>query len=145
MESQTYIKNVKVTPRKLRNLLPAIKSMKPAAVLEQLIYTQKKGAKAFYKAIQSAISNAKSTLKVDQDNLKFKTLLVEEGQRLKRFRAGGRGTARPYMRRFSHIKIILEAEKGAPKLEEQTKTLSSKSETLNKSKNKKIKNSKESK
>ncbi len=107
MESRTYIKNIRTSPKKLRFLLPAIKKMNPAQALDYLNYTPRKTAKIFYKALQSAIINAKATLKSSEDMLKFKLLTVEAGQKMKRFRAGGRGTAKPIVRRLSHIKIIL--------------------------------------
>ncbi len=81
--------------------------MNPAQALDYLNYTPRKTAKIFYKALQSAIINAKATLKSSEDMLKFKLLTVEAGQKMKRFRAGGRGTAKPIVRRLSHIKIIL--------------------------------------
>jgi large subunit ribosomal protein L22 len=117
MESKTYIKNVKITPKKLRFLLPAIKGLRPVQALERLAYTPKAAARVFYKAIHSAVSNAKTKFKTTDEALKFKTLLIEEGQKLKRFRAGGRGMARPYVRKFAHIKIVLEADnvKSLPK------------------------------
>lgn len=110
MESQTYIKNAKISPKKLRFLLPAIKKLKPVLALDYLFYTRKKAAKIFYKSIASAISNAKSILKVDPELLEFKLLTIEEGQKLKRFKPGGRGGVKPIKRRFSHIKIILAAK-----------------------------------
>lgn len=110
MESQTYIKNVKVSPKKLRFIIPDVKRYKPAQALNYLYYTEKKTAKILYKAIQSAISNARSTLKVQDDMLKFKLLTIEEGYKLKRYKAGGRGRPKPYKRRFSHIKISLVSE-----------------------------------
>lgn len=109
MESKTYIKNLKISPKKLRFLLPAIKKLTPVQALPHLMYTPKKGARLFYTAIKSAINNAKNTLKINEDLLKFKLLTVEEGQKLKRFKPGGRGVAKIILRRFSHIKIILEA------------------------------------
>lgn len=109
MEVRTYIKNVKISPKKLRFLLPAVKKLKPVEAIDYLFYTPKKGAKILYKAIQSALANAKNRLKTDENLLKFKLLTVEEGQKLKRFRPGGRGTVKPIVRRFSHIKIVLEA------------------------------------
>jgi ribosomal protein L22 len=72
MESTTYIKNVNVAPRKLRFLLPSIKKHQPAQALDYLFYSPKKGAKVYYKAIKSAINNAKAALKVNDDMLKFK-------------------------------------------------------------------------
>lgn len=110
MESLTYFHNIKVSPKKLRFLLPAIKKHRPAEALEFLMYSPQKTGKIFYKAIQSAIANAKNTLKVNDDVLKFKLFTVEEGQKLKRYQPNARGTARPILKRFSHIKIILTAE-----------------------------------
>lgn len=109
MENQTYIKNLKISPKKLRFLVPEIKKQDPATALDYLLYTRKKGAKIFYKAIHSALANARATLKVHDDMLKFKTLTVEEGIKMKRHRAGARGMARPYIKRCSHIKIVLTA------------------------------------
>lgn len=107
MESVTYLRNIKITPKKLRLVLPAIKKLEPMRALDVLAYTPKKPAKVFYKAIKSAISNAKAYLKVQEDLLQFRTLSVDEGQVLKRFNPGSRGSAMPFKRRFSHIKIVL--------------------------------------
>lgn len=104
-----YIKNVKLSPKKLRFLLDDVRKLSPARALAHLLYTQKKGARILYKAISSAIHNAKSTLKISDDLLQFKLLTIEEGQKLKRYRSGGRGTMKPFVRKFSHIKIILTA------------------------------------
>lgn len=110
MESLTHLKNLRISPKKLRFLLPEIKKLDPQSALDYLTYTPKKAARFFYKSIKSAINNAKQTLKVDENLLKFQTLLVEEGQKLKRFKAGGRGGVKPIKRRFSHIKIVLVAK-----------------------------------
>jgi len=114
MEAQAYIKNVKMSPKKLRFLLPAIKKLTPVKSLEYLFYTPKKGAKLFYKAINSAINNAKQTIKVSEDLLKFKLLTVEEGRKLKRQQPGGKGVAKPIRKRYSHIKVILTADVKKP-------------------------------
>ncbi len=111
MESKTYIKNLRISPKKLRFFLPEIKKLTPKTSLDFLFYTNNKAARFFYQVIKSALSNARNTLKVEDDLLEFKTLIVEEGQKLKRYRAGSRGTAKPYRRRFAHIKIILVVKK----------------------------------
>ncbi|GIW64100.1 MAG: hypothetical protein KatS3mg092_0033 [Patescibacteria group bacterium] len=110
MESKTYIKNVIISPKKLRFYLKDIKKLTPVEALERLFYGQQKATKILYQAIKSAINNAKQTLKIDENLLKFKVLTVEEGLRLKRYRAGSRGTAKPILKRRSHIKIILEGQ-----------------------------------
>jgi len=42
--------------------------------------------------------------------LKFKLLTIEKGRTLKRHHAGSKGMAKPILKRFAHIKIILESE-----------------------------------
>ncbi len=106
--ARAYIKNLRITPKKLRFLLPEIKRMSVRQALQTLPLVNKKAAQIFYKAIKSCADNAKTQFNVDENMLKFKTLLVEEGWKLKRFRAGSRGRAKPYRKRFSHIKVELE-------------------------------------
>lgn len=147
MESHTYIKNVKVTPKKLRMIASVVKKSSPKQAVEQLYYTPKKAAKILYKAIQSSITNAKQKLKTADDSLEFQSLIIEEGQKLKRFRPGSRGSAKPFVRRYSHIKIVLKAKKSAvpvekvkalpapeEKVEEKPKAVKAKSKVATKAK-----------
>ena len=111
MESLTYFKNLKITPKKMRFLLPEIKKYKPAQALEHLMYSPYRSGKIFYQVLHSAIANAKSSLKVSEDMLKFKVLTVEAGQALKRYLPNARGSVRPFKRRYCHVKMILTAAK----------------------------------
>ncbi|MFH0979634.1 MAG: uL22 family ribosomal protein [Candidatus Roizmanbacteria bacterium] len=106
-ESKTYLKNIAMPPKKLRFYLESVKKMKPSTALDHLFYGRQKATRILYQAVKSAISNAKQTLKVNDDLLNFKVLTVEEGQKLKRYRPGSKGTPKPIVRRRSHIKIIL--------------------------------------
>ena len=120
MDTKAYFINLPVSPKKARFYLPAIKKMKPSESLEYLMYERTDASVILYKAIKSAISSAKQMLKVEDNLLEFKLLSVEQGQKLKRFRPGSRGNAKPINRRMSHIKIILEAKevkKVEPKIE----------------------------
>ena len=109
-ESTTYLKNIAMPPKKLRFYLGAVKKMDPVAALDHLFYGRQKAARVLYQAVKSAVSNAKQSLKVTDDVLKFKALTVEEGTKLKRYRPGGRGTPKPIVKRRSHIKIVLVAD-----------------------------------
>ena len=120
METKAYFINLPVSPKKARFYLPAIKKLKPIDSLDFLMYERTDAAVILYKAIKSAISSARQILKVEDNLLNFKLLTVEQGQKLKRYRPGSRGNAKPINRRMSHIKIILEAKevkKVAPKVE----------------------------
>lgn len=110
MEASAYIKNINSSPKKLRLLIHSVKNLLPVEAIEVLRYTPKKSAKNLSKAIASALSNARQTLKVPDYMVQFKTLLVEEGIKLKRYNPGSRGTAKPYIKRYSHLKIVLKAK-----------------------------------
>lgn len=107
MEATAYIKNVAISPKKIRFLLKDVKKMGPQQALHHLRYTNKSAARFLYKAVHSALTNAKNTLNTSEDLLQFKALSVEEGRKLKRFRPGGRGMAKPYLHKFSHIKVVI--------------------------------------
>lgn len=129
MESITYLKNIKIPPKKLRFYVPTVKKHKPSQVLAQLRYASNRPSQILYQSIKSAIYNAKNALNIDESLLQFKTLTIEEGQKLKRYKAGGRGTAKPIKHRYSHIKIVLIAEEKkdpkpvVEKVKEQTETI----------------------
>lgn len=107
MESKTQIKQVRISSKKLRFILADVKKMTPQAALDHLFYSSQRSAKILYKALFSAVNAAEKKLKTDAKSLKFKSFYIDAGQFLKRFRAGGRGVAKPYKRRSSHITIIL--------------------------------------
>ena len=111
MESLTYFKNLKSSPKKLRMMLNIIKRMSPREALDYLLYAGNEQAAVYHKVIKSAIANATNTLKLKDDMLKFKLLTIEEGHVLKRYKPGSRGMAKPIKRRLSHIKIILVEDK----------------------------------
>lgn len=130
MEATAYLKNIHISPKKLRMVVDDVRPMTPSESLSYLYYSPKRGARILYKAVKSAVDNAKYALKVNEDLLQFKLLMVEQGNALKRYRAGGRGTAKPFKKRYSHLKIVLvskqvkkaaakkvEAAKEAPKKE----------------------------
>ena len=110
-QSLTYLKNLKISPKKLRFYLASVKKMSPSDSLKRLFYGKQKANAILYKSIKSAIDNAVLTLKTTPDLLEFKLLTIEEGYKLKRYKPGSRGNMKPIRRRMSHIKIILEARK----------------------------------
>lgn len=104
MEVQTIQKYITTPPRKLRLVADMVRGMTPERAVEILSFTNKAAALPLLKAIKTVVANAKSAA-----GLKFKTIEINEGPGLKRYRSGtaGRGRGRPYKRRTSHIKIVL--------------------------------------
>ena len=75
--------------------------------LDQLKFTPKKGAKLIYKLLESAIANAEHNENADIDKLFVKSVIVNQGMRLKRMKPRARGRADRIIKPTCHIEIIL--------------------------------------
>jgi len=101
-------KNVRVSPRKVRLLLQPLKGRsidEATAILRNLPMPV---ARRVEKILKSAAANAENNYQLAPDELRVKAAFADEGTRLKRFRPGPRGRIKPWVRRFSHITIIVE-------------------------------------
>lgn len=110
MEVVAEAKFVKMSPRKIRTVVEAVKRLVPNAALEHLALMPKRAARPVALALKSALANAKHNLKLAEDNLRIKSIVVSQGPALKRWRPVSRGRAHPYKKRMSHIKIVLETK-----------------------------------
>ena len=108
MEVQAKGKNVKTSPRKVRLVLQPIKGRRIDEAVAILRNINMPVAKKVEKIVKSAAANAENNYQLDPDDLRVKAAYADEGTRLHRFRAGPRGRAKPWTRRFSHITIIVE-------------------------------------
>jgi len=72
------------------------------------------GARYAEKVLNSAIANAVNNNKLNSANLLIIRAVANKAVTLKRFRAGGKGSAKPIYKYASHIVIGLQ-EKGARK------------------------------
>lgn len=107
MEYTTIQKNISSSPRKLRLVADMVRKMDPYHALDILQFTNKAAATPLAKAIKTVIANASR-----KEGLTFKSIEVNEGLKLKRYRVGtaGAGRGRPYKKRMSQIKIVLTDE-----------------------------------
>ena len=124
MEYKTTKKYVLTSPRKLREVVHAIKVLKPEVALEVLPNLNKRAAGVLGKVLQNAVANAENQ-GASRSELVFKEIQIGEGTRLKRFRAGSRGRAKPYAKRMSNIRIVLRTIP-KPKIKDEKSKLAGK-------------------
>jgi large subunit ribosomal protein L22 len=107
MQYLSIQKNINSSPRKLRLVADMVRKMRPEDAVETLKFTNQAAATPLAKAIKTAVANASGAT-----NLSFKSIEVNEGMKMRRYRVGtaGRGRGRPYKKRFSHIKVVLTDE-----------------------------------
>lgn len=108
MEVKAEAKYIRISPRKVRLVVDAIKGLTPQKAVSYLKFVNKRAAAPLSKLIKSAIANAQNNFSLKPEDLKFKEIQVGEGPTLKRWQAVSRGRAHPIMKRTSHIKVVLE-------------------------------------
>ena len=108
MEVQARGKNVRIAPRKVRLLLQPLKGRSIDDAVSILRNVNIPVARKVEKLVKSAAANAENNYQLPVDELRIKAAYADEGTKLHRFRAGPRGRAKPWTRRYSHITIIVE-------------------------------------
>ena len=107
MQVQALTKYVRMSPKKVREIVREIQGRDASEALELLTFIPRKSARLLCKTLASAVANAENNNNLSSHNLVVKTAVVEEAPTIKRFRAGARGMAKPIKKRSSHIRIIL--------------------------------------
>ena len=87
---------------------PYHRAMSDDEALTLLEFLPQPSAKIVWKTVKSAAANAENNYQLDVDSLRVKAAYANEGTRLHRFRAGPRGRAKPWTRRYAHITIVVE-------------------------------------
>ncbi|WOX79148.1 large ribosomal subunit protein uL22 [Candidatus Shikimatogenerans bostrichidophilus] len=110
----SYIKNVRISPRKIRNLINLIKGKKVLTAIEILKnYISYKKSKILINLILSTISNYKiKTGKKDIKNLYIYSLIVNSSGIIKRVKYAPQGRINEIRKRLSIIKLEIKNKNG---------------------------------
>jgi large subunit ribosomal protein L22 len=107
MEVQAFLKNFRMSPQKVREVVRQIQGMRVLDAQNVLAVIPRKSARAVAKTLKSAIANAENNNGLKAENLIVHEALALTASRLKRFTPKARGSAGPIIKRNSHIKIVL--------------------------------------
>lgn len=122
MEVKSKSKYLRISPRKVRKITYSLQGKSAVIGLDSLRLFPHKGAKLLSKTLKTAIADAEHNFQLKKENLKIKTIQVDQASILKRFRAGARGMAKPISKRMSHITFILEGEEKLPEVKKPKET-----------------------
>ena len=103
METRSIVRGVRLSADKGRLVADMIRGKKVDQALNILNFTQKKAAGIVKKALESAIANAEHNDGADIDELKIKSIYVEQGATLKRFSARAKGRGNRISKPTCHI------------------------------------------
>lgn len=110
MEAAAIYKNARISAQKVRLVADQIRGLSVEKANHLLRFSSKKAASILKKVLDSAIANAEHNLGADIDVLKIATVYVNEGPRLKRFRARARGRANRIIKPTCHVTVIVGAQ-----------------------------------
>jgi large subunit ribosomal protein L22 len=105
-------KNLMISPRKLRLLANLVKKLNPVDALVKLRLTNTKAARLLTESVENAIADAKNNHHLLADSLKFVSMEVNEGQKIKRMDKshGSRFARGVIFKRHSRLNIILSGK-----------------------------------
>ena len=107
IETKAIVRGVRLSADKGRLVADMIRGKKVDQALNILQFTQKKAAGIIKKCLESAIANAEHNDGADIDELKVKTIYVEQGATLKRFSARAKGRGNRISKGTCHIYVTV--------------------------------------
>ncbi|MGE0080807.1 MAG: 50S ribosomal protein L22 [Thiohalomonadaceae bacterium] len=110
MATVATLKFAKISPQKCRLVADQVRGMAVEKALQLLTFSPTKGSDLVKKVLESAIANAEHNDGADIDELKVKSIMVDEGPVMKRVHARAKGRANRITKRTSHITVVV-AEK----------------------------------
>lgn len=106
-----------IAPRKVRLVVDLIRRKKVQEAQIILNFAKKRACLPVMKLLNQAIANAKNNFQLDPENLYISKIVVDEGPKMKTWRARARGQAYEIQKKTSHIEIVLdEIVKGSKKI-----------------------------
>ncbi len=121
MQTTAKLRNLRMSPRKIRLLIDLVRGMNVQDAMAQLIYSRKIAALPLRKLIASAIANATHNHNMKEETLIIKQAMVDGGSILYRWQPRAFGRAAPIRKRTSHITLVLEGDtaEGAEKKKQE--------------------------
>lgn len=98
------------SPQKVRGVIDLVRGKPVNEALAILGFTQKAAAVPVMKVLSSAMSNAEENFGVSRDDLYIYKIYADTAPTRKWRKFGARGRFKPWLRRSSHITVILREQ-----------------------------------
>jgi len=107
MEVAARLKHARISPQKCRLVADQVRGLPVERALEILSFSPKKAAGIVKKVLESAIANAEHNEGADIDELTVKTIFIDAGPTMRRWRARAKGRVNHIIKRTSHITVMV--------------------------------------
>jgi large subunit ribosomal protein L22 len=112
MESTATLRFARISAQKARLVADLVRGKDAGQAIEVLSFLPKKMAPILRTLVESAMANAehaaqRDNRELDIDRLFVKTVTVDQGPALRRFRPRAQGRATPILKKTAHITVVL--------------------------------------
>jgi large subunit ribosomal protein L22 len=108
MEVKASLNYARVGAQKARLVADLVRGKNVSEAIRVLTFMNKKTGLMLKKLIESAVANADYKKTMDLDKLYVKTVYVDQGPALKRWRPRAQGRAYGIRKKTSHINVVLD-------------------------------------
>lgn len=108
MEFKVQLNNLRIAPRKSRQVIDLIRGKNVVQARDLLSFTIKRAADPLLKLLNSAVAAAEKNHQLKDSDLYIAKATIDEGPTLKRSQPESRGRTFPIMKRTSHVTLILK-------------------------------------
>ena len=105
---RAHLRQVPISAQKVRLVVDLVRGKDVLDAMNILQFETSKAALPVSKVIASAMANAEENFGVSRDDLFIHTIYADEGPTRRWRRFGARGRLKPWLRRSSHITVILQ-------------------------------------
>lgn len=105
---RAHLSHVPISAQKVRLVVNMVRGKDVLEAMDILKFETSKAAHPVSKLVASAMSNAEENFGVSRDDLYIHRIYADEGPTRRWRRFGARGRFKPWLRRSSHITVILQ-------------------------------------
>ena len=117
---RAFNKMIRVSHQKLNLVCDLVRGLPVDRAVDVLKFSKKRVAGEVLKTLLSAVANAENNKNLAADTLFVKEIWCGKALTMKRIMAGPRGSARPILKPFSNLTIVLESGKAPEKKAKKT-------------------------
>ena len=104
---RAHARHIQISSQKVRLVIDMVRGKGVLDALNTLKFVPNQAAQPVTKVIASAMANAEENFGVSRDDLFVYRIFADEGPTRRWRRFGARGRFKPWLRRSSHITVIL--------------------------------------
>ena len=108
MAVSAKVKNISVSPKKMRRVVNTVRGKKVDEAMEILNFLTSPAAREVAKVVKSAANNAENNNMMAQGDLHIVEIHADAGTTLKRFRPRSRGRASRILKRSCHVTVVVD-------------------------------------